>query len=666
MRKNWTTMLVALLWVAGPASAWAQGHVDLEQYLKRDGYGRIKISPDGRYYAATVELEDRGGLVILRRSDKKVVAGTSGVKDSVVNDFWWAKDDRVVLSTAERFGSRDEPYATGMLFALGVDGSRVKTLVGPKSVPGLVEVYGGGGPVEVASLIDTLPDDPSNVLISTWDLGLNPMTRVEKLDVYTGHRALVASAPVRRADFLTDVAGHARFAEGRRDDNFDKLYYRDSDDAEWRLINDEAQSGHYESALGFSQDGVTAYLQVMQENGPDAVVAWNTRTGERRQVQRDAVVDPYGSVFDRDGRTLIGMQYMDEKVQTRLFDESTETSRIYRALARAFPDAAVTITSYTRDGRLALVQVWNDRTPGDTYLFDTRTMTASGVFVRREWFDPAKLPAMRAVAVKARDGLMLHGYLTPPRGATATGPVPMVVMPHGGPYGIFDELSFDEDTQMLAEAGYAVLRINFRGSGNYGASFRRAGAREWGARMQDDLTDSTRWAIAQGIADPARVCIYGASYGGYAALMGAAREPDLYRCAIGYVGVYDLEAKHRDNSRAARWLRNWSDDWMGERDALDARSPVLLAAQIKAPVLLVAGGEDSTAPIAHSKKMERALRHAGKPVETLYVSSEGHGFYTDEHRREYYTRLLDFLARHLGGATAASAAVANGKAAPAR
>jgi dipeptidyl aminopeptidase/acylaminoacyl peptidase len=242
----------------------------------------------------------------------------------------------------------------------------------------------------------------------------------------------------------------------------------------------------------------------------------------------------------------------------------------------------------------------------------------------------------------------------------------MVVMPHGGPFGIFDQWSFDEDTQMLAEAGYAVLRINFRGSDNYGASFRRAGAREWGARMQDDLTDATRWAIEQGIADPARICIYGASYGGYAALMGAAREPDLYRCAIGYVGVYDLEAKHRDNSRAARWLRNWSDDWMGERDALDARSPVLLAAQIKAPVLLVAGGEDSTAPIAHSKKMERALRHAGKPVETLYVSSEGHGFYTEEHRREYYTRLLDFLARHLGGATAASAAGANGKATPAR
>ena len=281
-------------------------------------------------------------------------------------------------------------------------------------------------------------------------------------------------------------------------------------------------------------------------------------------------------------------------------------------------------------------------------------MTASGVFVRREWFNPAKLPAARAVTVKARDGLALHGYLTPPRGASGAGPVPMVVMPHGGPFGIFDELSFDDDTHMLTEAGYAVLRINFRGSGNYGARFQLAGAREWGGRMQDDLTDATRWAIEQNIADPARICIYGASYGGYAALMGAAREPDLSRCAAGYVGVYDLEAIHRQNSRSARWLRNWTDDWVGERDKLDERSPILMAGRIKVPVFLAAGGQDRIAPIAHSKRMERALRDAGTPVETLYISSEGHGFYTDEHRREYYTRLLDFLSRHLGGAKVAS------------
>jgi dipeptidyl aminopeptidase/acylaminoacyl peptidase len=328
---------------------------------------------------------------------------------------------------------------------------------------------------------------------------------------------------------------------------------------------------------------------------------------------------------------------------------------VYRALAKAFPDHAVNVTSHTRDG-VALVQAWNDRTPGDTYLFDPAKMSAKDVFIQREWFDPAKLPKARAITVKARDGLVLHGYLTLPFGAKETTPLPMVVLPHGGPFGIFDQWAFDDDTQLLAEAGYAVLRINFRGSGNYGRAFHQAGAREWGGAMQDDLTDATRWAIAERIADPARICIYGASYGGYAALMGVAKEPDLYRCAVGYVGVYDLEAKHREDSRDAKWVRNWMDDWVGERSTLAARSPTEMASRIKVPVLLAAGGADVIAPISHSKAMARALRDAGKPVQTLYFDSEGHGFYTEDHRRAFYTTLLDFLADNIGGTRAAKAA----------
>ncbi|GHA79183.1 alpha/beta hydrolase family protein [Cognatilysobacter bugurensis] len=645
---------IGLVPVAMPVQAAAP--VNLEHYLRRDGYGRIKISPDGQYYAATVEFEDRGGLVIIRRADNKVVGGAQSEKHAQVDEFWWAKPDRVVLSTAERFGTSDQLYATGMLYALGVDGGRVKTLVGPRAEPGLVHVYGDTGPWEMASLIDPLPADPAHVLIAAWDMGVDPKTRVEKLDVYTGRRSVVASAPVRRARFVTDVAGRVRFAAGRRDDNALKLFYRDSDAGEWRLINDEAESGRAESALGFAGDGVTAYLQVPQPQGPDAVVAWNTRTGVRTEIQRDSTVDPYEPVYAPDGRTLIGMQYMDANVRTRLFDETTDTARIYGALGKAFADAAVTITSYTNGGQQALVQVWNDRTPGDTYLFDTKALTAKGLFVAREWFDPAQLPATRAVEIKARDGLTLRGYLTPPRGAGPDGPWPLVLMPHGGPFGVFDKLSFDEDAHLLAEAGYAVLRVNYRGSSNYGIAFQRAGAREWGARMQDDLTDATRWAIEQGIADGKRICIVGASYGGYAALMGVAREPELYRCAVGYVGVYDLEALHRDRTRTARWMQSWANDWMGERDSLKARSPIHMAEQIRAPVLLVAGGEDLVAPISHTKKMERALRSADKSVETLYVASEGHGFYAKDNRRTYYTRLLDFLARHLGGATATAAA----------
>lgn len=175
---------------------------------------------------------------------------------------------------------------------------------------------------------------------------------------------------------------------------------------------------------------------------------------------------------------------------------------------------------------------------------------------------------------------------------------------------------------------------------------------EWGGRMQDDLTDATLWAASQGIADPKRICLYGASYGAYALLMGVAKEPDLYRCVAGYVGAYDLRLKHRRDSNRSRSGRTWAGEWMGEAESLPARSPVTLADRIKVPVFLAAGGKDERAPVVHTEKMEKALKSAGVPVESLYFPTEGHGFYTREHRREYYQRLLAFLSRHLGGKTA--------------
>jgi dipeptidyl aminopeptidase/acylaminoacyl peptidase len=231
--------------------------------------------------------------------------------------------------------------------------------------------------------------------------------------------------------------------------------------------------------------------------------------------------------------------------------------------------------------------------------------------------------------------------------------LPTIVLPHGGPFSIYDMPAFDEEAQLLARAGYAVLKVNFRGSGNYGHAFTKAGAREWGAKMQDDITDATRWLVQQGIADPKRICLYGASYGAYAALMGVAREPDLYRCAIGYVGVYDLpkvieDDVDEDDPASAAWFK----EWLGEGEMLAQRSPTHLAAQIKVPVLLSAGGEDYVAPIGHSKLMASALKKAGVPVETHYYPYAGHGYNSVEDLHDHYANVLDFLARHLGGARA--------------
>ena len=230
--------------------------------------------------------------------------------------------------------------------------------------------------------------------------------------------------------------------------------------------------------------------------------------------------------------------------------------------------------------------------------------------------------------------------------------MPMVVLPHGGPFGEFDDADFDGEVQLLAAAGYVVLRINYRGSGNYGRAFREAGARQWGGRMQDDVTDATRWAIAQKIADPKRICIYGASYGGYAAMMGLAREPDLYRCGVGYAGVYDLGLLLSERAGKAAFLENWYSQWLGTADSVAGVSPVNLAARIHQPVFLAAGGKDLRAPIQHTKRMEEALKASGAAPETLYFPTEGHGFYTLEHRHAFYAKLLDFLSRNIGGATA--------------
>jgi dipeptidyl aminopeptidase/acylaminoacyl peptidase len=505
----------------------------------------------------------------------------------------------------------------------------------------------GGNERDMATFIAPIPNDPGKVLIAVWPLNANPRTRVEKLNAYTGHRTPVASAPVRRADFTVDGKGEVRFADGADDRNYRRLYYRAGADADWQLVNDQQASGRVMSALGLSADGTVAYLRVDQAEGPDSVESWDTRTQARKVLLRDPLVDPYAVIYDKDGRTPIGMQYMDAGVRSRFFDEASPMASLHRGLERAFPKSAVSVTSFTADGGLALLRVWNDRMLGDYYLYDTKTRAAVGVFARREWFDPEQLPGSRQVTLKARDGVALHGYLTVPKGRDAKA-LPLVVMAHGGPYGIFDEWGFDDDTQLLAAAGYAVLRVNYRGSGNYGKAFRALGAQQWGGTMQDDVTDATRWAIAEGIADRDRICIYGASYGGYAALMGAAREPDLYRCAVGYVGVYDLVAMHREDSRQAGWVKHWANDWLGERGGLAAKSPVGMADRIKAPVFLAAGGADPRAPIAHSKKMERALRDAKVPVETLYFPSEGHGFTTEPHRRAFYAQLLDFLGRHIG------------------
>ncbi len=642
MVRGWFAALCGGVYVLMCGLAVAQSAppapVDVAPFVRKAAYVDVKISPKGDYFAVTVPLEDRTVLVILRRSDMKPTAKIEGGKDSVIYGFWWANDERIVASMAMKYGRDDKPFPNGELYAVNADGSRSMSLTGPAEYT-------------FARMYDSLRDDDRNVLISATPYGENTKTLLEKLDIYSGQRSPVAASPLGRAGFVTDTSGVARFAEGTDKDNSSKLFYRGREGGDWRLINDENTSGLVEFALGLSQDGKRAYLRAERPGKPDALIAWDPATGQRTELLSDPIVDPYDTLTDSQD-VPIGARFMHDRVRNRFFDPNEPTAKLYRQLEKAFPNDAVLITSGTDDGKWLVLFVESDRNAGDYYLFDTVAKKVLPLFARRLWLDPANLAPNRSVEIIARDGVKLYGYMTLPPGQESGTPQPMVLLPHGGPFGVFDEWWFDEESQLLAKAGYAVLRVNYRGSSNYGRDFHESGARQWGRKLQFDLTDATRWAIEQKIADPKRICIYGASYGAYAALMGAASEAGLYRCAVGYVGVYDMVEHHKRVANDSRSNKIWVSQWFGPRETMEAISVANMADKINVPVFLAAGGKDEIAPIAQSEKMEKALKAAGVPVETLYYPQEGHGFYTEEHRRAFYSKLLNFLSGHLGGSPA--------------
>jgi dipeptidyl aminopeptidase/acylaminoacyl peptidase len=255
----------------------------------------------------------------------------------------------------------------------------------------------------------------------------------------------------------------------------------------------------------------------------------------------------------------------------------------------------------------------------------------------------------RPVHFTASDGLEIHGYLTLPSDSAGKKP-PLILLPHGGPHGVADGWGFDDDAQFLASRGYAVLQVNYRGSIGRGLAFQHAGYRQWGGRVQEDLLDGVRWLVAQGTVDGTRMCTYGVSFGAYSAMMTAIRAPGLFKCAVGYSGAYDLERMYdRKATVLDRQTYNYMVKAVG-KDPIELanNSPARLADKLTVPVFLAHGGKDETTPPDQAKTMREALVKAGRPPEWMYIDGEGHGFFAEQSRADFYTRLEGFLAKHLG------------------
>jgi dipeptidyl aminopeptidase/acylaminoacyl peptidase len=492
------------------------------------------------------------------------------------------------------------------------------------------------------------------------------------MDVRDGALAEIIAAPAPNMQFVADHQGRIRFAYGGGINGNGKVYIHPTDSFGWRPLSktgDEqpfamelTHSTGFTYPMAFSRDDSVAYFHCARANTGYGICRWNPASDTWQTVWTNPKVETDGLLMGTTYDDVIGVSFTDGRPGMSLFDSQSADAKALVTLLNQFPGESVRFVSGTSDGRLSIVLVEADADPGTFYLYDRDAKKLTVLLSRASWINPERMAGKQPFEFAARDGLKLQGYVSFPSGQENAKHLPMVVFVHGGPYGIRDKWDYDPLVQVMTTYGYAVLQVNFRGSSGYGDNFGRAGWGEWGGKMQDDVTDATHWAIAQGIADPQRICIFGASYGGYSALEGAVKEPDLYKCAIGYVGIYDLSLMYTrgdipQSASGENYLQRVLGNDMG---VLARRSPIDQLDRLKAKVMLVVGDKDTRVPPVQGNNLHNELLKRHIAHEWMEKPDEMHGFYDEANLAELYANVVRFLGANIGPyVTTTNAAVTN-------
>jgi dipeptidyl aminopeptidase/acylaminoacyl peptidase len=559
----------------------------------------------------------------------------------------WVSNERLVVKKGLELGLRERPVATGEVVAVNIDGSKQEYLYGYQGYKASSRGDRHGDDYGSASVVHISDARDGHILVGShnWEGSHSMLYDINSTNAV---RKLIADIPAEGLAFIVQNNARPRFAYGANDKWEAILFRLDDSSGEWRRVPDKGLGRTY-VPFAFTPDDRAFYVTHSEKGGPTALVLEDANSGQRKEIASD----PLGNIdlmeFSSRPERPFAVGTSTGIPKLRYIDENAPDAVLHKTLSAQFPDAFVHFVNFTDDGQKLLFSVASDRDPGSYYLFDKKTGKADLLLSNMPLIDPDAMAERKPVSFNARDGLTITGYLTMPRNP-ANKKLPLILLPHGGPFGIADEWYFDTDAQFLASRGYAVLQVNYRGSGGRGIGFEEAGYRGWGGKLLEDLADGVKWAAKRADVDGGRVCVYGVSYGAYAALMLPAREPSMFKCSIGMAGVYNLPRMYDDEGvKGEKFATNYLKKTMGEdRSALDAASPTALAAAIKVPVLLVHGTKDKVAPIVHGEMMRDALAKAGHPAEWIEVANEGHGFYDSERRKQYYQKLEAFLAKHLG------------------
>jgi dienelactone hydrolase len=626
-----TGMMRVLLAVFVAAMGWSglvsAREVPIEDFFRDAKFEAITVSPDGKHMALTVLQPDRTVLAVVRIADNALVGKFDYGENKHFTSVLWVNDERLLFSVSFKLGTFDYEVSKGDLYAANFDGTK------------RIDIPSGA----TYSIVDITPDDPSTILVERSV----ETSFLSKLNVYTGHITTVTQAPVEMGSFVVDHDMQPRFVVGQMFDGTNRTYRRDGD--RWVLAHQSERNTGRLEPLGFAADNRHVYVSRSKEGEPDAVLLVDTQDWTEQEIWNNGTVSPTSYLWSVDRKTLLAVRADDGVPHWDFIAPDHPDAKVYAGLVQAFAGKMVSFLRPSDDGRYIGMRVYSDTTPPEAYLFDRQTGQAQYLLSSREWIVPEEMATTRPVTVKTRDGLEIHGYLTVPKGSDGRN-LPLIVNPHGGPHGPRDYWGFNPEVQLFANRGFAVLQMNYRGSGGYGSGFEGAGYRKWGTAMQDDLTDSVNQLVREGVVDGGRACIYGASYGGYAALMSAVREPDLYQCAVGYVGVYDLAAQYNSDTADHESGQNYLRDVFPPTDAeRREHSPLYGVDRLKAAVMLVHGRKDMRVPIRNLNLMVDALEDAGKPPEAVIIEDkEAHGFRDLGNQVELYTQMLAFFDKHIG------------------
>ncbi|MFK8030057.1 MAG: alpha/beta hydrolase family protein [Gammaproteobacteria bacterium] len=602
------------------------------------------ISPTGKQVALIRVVQGQYAVQVktlgLKGEKPRLVGLEKGVKPTSIV---WVNPDRLIVSFWQSSKLRDVPYTSGFLFSLDTKKMKGKILVKPEK--GVFRQYNH-------VVVDYLEDDPDNILMAFSKDDNNVKPDLRKVNVDTGRSRIVQRGLKSVQYWHTDLRGEPRVGQGRRDRSTEEwnLRIRDANGKDWREAEDYPGLSADVDIRGFTADPDELIIADYQGKNTLGLYIYNLQEKNiTRTLFHNDKYDAGGVILSHDGTEIMGATYVGETSEVELFDGyATALS----TLRKEYSDYTVDYIDQSSKAGLIIVRISNAYEPGMVALYDARKKQLSVLGELYPDLLPEQMGEVVSVGYSARDGVKIPSFVTLPptiKDGSQLKKLPFVILPHGGPYGR-DEKRFDYFAQFFATRGFGVMQMNFRGSDGYGKAFEDSGRKNW-VVMQEDVEDGARSLIERGYADPDRICIAGWSYGGYAALMGALKSPELYACAISMAGVTDLQDMIRDIEKyrfGKVTARNFVLNGFESKDDIKANSPVKLAGELKVPLFLAHGRDDQRVHFDQFTRMKRALRKVDVPVTYMDFSDEDHFLSNQENRVEFFNGIDKFLAETVG------------------